>query len=180
VTKKKRRFCSRKCKNDVHNREWRAANAERLRAYEKTPKRRESANRAAAAHYARNRETLLPMRAAAYQLTRRQTPWVALIDGARSRARSKGIAFDLTYEWAETRWTGRCELTDIPFVCGQPKGTPRTYWPTIDRIKPERGYAQDNCRFVLHAVNALKGEASDADMIKIASALTSNVRKEHQ
>lgn len=168
---RKRRFCSPKCKNDVHNREWRAANAERLQEYARTPARRASAIRTATAHYLRNRATLLPARRAQYQSSRHQTPWASLINSARTRAAKKGLAFDLTPEWAASRWTGRCELTDIDFACGQPKGTPRTYWPTIDRIRPELGYVQGNCRFILHAVNAFKGQSTDEVMMIIATAM---------
>jgi hypothetical protein len=43
--------------------------------------------------------------------------------------------------------------------------------PSIDRIDPEIGYLETNCRFVLFAINGLKGRGTDADLFAIAHAL---------
>lgn len=45
------------------------------------------------------------------------------------------------------------------------------YWPSIDRIDPKVGYLTSNCRIILHAVNALKGEGTDADILLVANAI---------
>ncbi|HSS25063.1 MAG TPA: hypothetical protein VLL82_11830 [Mycobacterium sp.] len=132
------------------------------------------------ANYAANRKTIAPIRAAQYQSIRKQTPWSTLLASAKTRARKKGLPFDLNSAWAQERWTGHCELTGLSFLCAQPKHSSRSFWPSIDRIHPELGYTQDNCRFVLHAVNALKGDGTDDDMAIIALALASNIKMQRQ
>lgn len=46
--------------------------------------------------------------------------------------------------------------------------------PSIDRIVPDRGYVPGNIRFVLHAVNSMKNDGTDADMVMIARAIVTN------
>lgn len=98
------------------------------------------------------------------------SPWRKCVIAAKGRAQKRNIAFDLTMEWAEKRWTGFCELTQIPFsprkeaACG-------VFSPSIDRVIPSKGYTQDNCRFVLFGVNSLKHDATDEVMYLIAEAL---------
>jgi hypothetical protein len=81
-------------------------------------------------------------------------------------------------EWAEKTYTGVCALTGLPFInsaqaiAGKSGGRP--YSPSIDRINPLKGYTQDNCRFVLFAVNSFKGTMSDPEMYHIARALISH------
>lgn len=95
--------------------------------------------------------------------------WLYLVRKAKERAHKKNIPFSLTHTWASSRWTGRCELTGIEFVRGEMGFSP--YSGSIDRIEPSKGYTDDNCRFVLMAVNAFKGKLSDAEMLTIAKAM---------
>lgn len=117
------------------------------------------------------------MRARAYsnsQAARRQretTPYLYLMWKAKHRAKMAGLDFDLTTQWAESRWTGRCEVTGAPFVLGTKKNGP--YSASIDRIDSSKGYTQDNARFVLWAVNRLKGDTGDDVMREIARLIVS-------
>lgn len=96
-------------------------------------------------------------------------PWLPLLTGARHRCLNKNLPFDLTTEWCDVRWTGRCELTDLEFDL---RNTGRSVFsPSIDRIEPRKGYVQDNCRFILFGVNLFKFTSSDEDMFRIAKAL---------
>lgn len=92
-----------------------------------------------------------------------------LIRSAKSRAAKKGIEFDLTLEWANDRWTGKCELSGIEFR--QSTGRQNPYSPSIDRIDGSKGYIQGNCRFILSAINYLKANGTDEQMFHIASEL---------
>lgn len=92
-----------------------------------------------------------------------------LASGARVRAEKKGLSYDLTKEWAEKRWTGRCELTGMKFVVAAKTMSP--YSPSLDRIDPKLGYTQGNCRFILMGVNSLKNTGTDEDVMRIAEAI---------
>lgn len=101
--------------------------------------------------------------------SRIDTPWKKLLYIAKLRAVAKGVPFSLTEAWAESRWTGTCELTDIPFKVTRPNGG--FYSPSIDRIKAALGYTPENCRFILFAVNTFKGQGTDDDMMAAAIEL---------
>lgn len=105
-----------------------------------------------------------------YAAARITLPWRNSLNSSRARAKQAGIPFALTREWCIARWTGRCEVTGIEFVMSRGRH-PYLYSPSLDRIDAKRGYVPDNCRFVIHAVNALKGAGTDADMLEIASAI---------
>jgi hypothetical protein len=87
---------------------------------------------------------------------------------ARVRCQKTGMDFDLSREWAENRYTGYCELTNIPFDVSVRAGP---YTISLDRIDNTKGYLKTNCRFILHALNMFKGVGTEEDMITIAKAL---------
>lgn len=96
-----------------------------------------------------------------------------MLTAAKSRAENKGITFSLTEEWALARWTGKCELTDIPFVLGLRGCSGKIYSPSIDKIDPKKGYTPENCRFVIFMVNIFKYTATDEEMYDVAEKLLS-------
>lgn len=105
------------------------------------------------------------------QKRRKTHPWAKFLQSARQRAAKKGVPFELTPEWAAARWTGRCEITDLPFTLGRTQPGPSFWSPSIDRIIPALGYTPTNSRFALWAVNALKHDGTDEDMIAVARAI---------
>ncbi len=100
-------------------------------------------------------------------------PWHYLLISRRSEAARRNLEFSLTNEWAAARWTGHCEMTGLPFEQNKTKG-PWPFSPSLDRIDNERGYTQDNARFILWGINALKGVGTDLDAARIAAALLAN------
>lgn len=100
-------------------------------------------------------------------------PWCKLVIAAKGRAAKRGLPYDLTFEWAEGRWTGFCEVSGIPF---QPRygANHGIFSPSIDRIESSKGYTQDNVRFVLMGVNGLKIDGTDAEMYFVAEAIAKN------
>jgi hypothetical protein len=117
----------------------------------------------------RNREHLRDRAQLFHLQTRQKTPWKDILRSAFRRALEKGLPFDLTPEWAASRWTGQCEVTDIPFTLTNTKSG--FYSPSIDKIEPLKGYVQGNCRFVLFSVNSFKGPGTDEDMLVVARAI---------
>jgi hypothetical protein len=109
---------------------------------------------------------------------RAESPWYSSLLAAGDRSRKIGREFNLTKEWADKNYSGFCVLTGLPFQVSYDKPAEksggRPYSPSIDRINPLKGYTQDNCRFVLFAVNSFKGTMSDPEMYHIAKALLAN------
>ena len=97
-------------------------------------------------------------------------PFLRLVQKSRSRARESGIPNDLTMEWARKRWTGRCEITGAEFKYTR-NGKQNAFSPSLDKIDPSKGYTQENCRFILCALNRFKGDQGDDVMMKIARLL---------
>lgn len=111
-----------------------------------------------------------------YYKTRVEAPWNILITAAKVRAKKKGIPFSLTSAWACSRWTGRCEITKLNFAITNSGRNP--FSPSIDQIRPSKGYTQDNCRFILWSINAMKGAGTDEDVLRIAQAIVSTYHKD--
>lgn len=109
-----------------------------------------------------------------YHRTRAISPVTFLRRAAKFRAKKKGLPFGLTQEYCERLFDGRCAITRLPFVLNKTGFGPGMFSPTIDRIIPERGYVEGNIRFVLMAVNSLKHNGTDADMVMVAKAIVRN------
>lgn len=132
-------------------------------------------------YYARNRARILAAlrhkrgKAEAGVLWKQlqKQPWYESLKKAKRRAAKRGLKFDLTPEWARARWTGRCEITGIAFEKNK-GGSAGVFSPSLDRIDNTRGYTQDNCRYVIHAVNVLKFTGTDEQMIMVAQAIVRN------
>ena len=119
--------------------------------------------------HARNKAQYNAQSLARYYKARQNRPWLILIEVAAVRARKREIPYDLTAEWAAARWTGRCENTGIPFILGD--GIRGVFSPSLDQIEASKGYTKDNCRFILWAINSMKGAGTDSEMMLIARAM---------
>lgn len=109
------------------------------------------------------------------QLRRRiKQPWLASFHACRKRAIKKGLRFSLTTDWCKETYTGFCAITGIAFETvktagGSPGPKPRSI--SIDKIDPLLGYTPDNCRFILHGVNAFRGSGTDDEMRTVLKAI---------
>jgi hypothetical protein len=120
---------------------------------------------------------------AGYYLERKlQRPWGDLLRHAKARAARRGLAFELDDAWAAERWTGRCELTGIPFklvVADRPGA--HALSPSLDRAVKSESFTPANCRFVLASVAAMRGfYASDAQAVEVARRLVANASSEER
>lgn len=136
-------------------REWYAQNADReagrMRKYRADNKEQHTAN---------------------WRRQQKTKPWIRLVSKAKARAAEKGLDFDLTSEWATSVWTGRCAVTGAEFLSNAKKFRS----PSIDRINPELGYVQSNCRFVLWIVNVFKNNGTDQEMKEVAKLIVDSDR----
>lgn len=113
-----------------------------------------------------------------HQAARAEGRLAILVQGARHRAKKRGYPFDLDDYGAQSRLTedmnrGTCRLTGLPFDLSTVRA-----WnsPSLDRIKPEEGYTQDNTRIVLLAVNAALGNWGEGVFAHIARAYLEDQR----
>lgn len=158
--KRNQRFCSREC----YKKAWPVLN-------------RTKANERQRLHRLNNPEWYVertPKYTKTYRAKRLSSrPWSYLLQSAKNRAKEKGWEFELTDEWACARWKNKCEITGIEFQTNGRQG-PQPYSASVDRKDSSKGYTQENSRFILWGINALKGLGTDADALYIATALVNS------
>ena len=169
-----KKYCSSKCRSDFWRKNNRARDIASKRKYWLENRDKHNAN--GLARYYRDKDKLLARQKVRYQETRLNLPWRIPFNAAKARAKSTGIPFDLTHKWAIARWTGKCEITNIEFKLGRPMREPKTFTPSIDRIKPKAGYLQTNCRFILQGINSLKSNDTDETVLFIARAIVNRLK----
>jgi hypothetical protein len=102
-------------------------------------------------------------------------PWKYLLQSRRLDAVKRSLVYELSDEWAIARWTGHCEISGLPFS-KQGEGTgPHPMSPSIDRTDQSIGYTQNNCRFILWAINGMRGRGTDETMYMIAKAIVARM-----
>lgn len=83
---------------------------------------------------------------------------VVLVATTRTRARNRGLEFDLDQHITEIQQridAGRCEVTGEPFDLSPGR---KFSSPSIDRLDCKRGYTYDNIRIVINLANAAMGD----------------------
>ena len=153
-----------------------AVNAARTKHREKPESRAHAAAKSREWH-ANNREHANGWRKVSFEKRRQERPWEHLFGAVKARAKRSKILFTLTPGWVEARWTGKCEITGIPFVISPGIHHPHPFSPSFDKIKRNLGYTPDNTRIILMAVNLLKYTENDAHVLKIAEAIVLNKDK---
>jgi hypothetical protein len=96
------------------------------------------------------------------------------IRSARTRARAKGLQFDLDLDYLldmAARQEFRCALTGIEFFTRHKwPGRVDPYTPSIDRVEPALGYIRGNVRLVAYAVNAMLLDWGEGLFVQIANS----------
>ena len=81
-----------------------------------------------------------------------------LIAGAKSRAASKNIEFNLDIDWLTEKIEGGfCEVTMRPFILDEQGGGSRPFSPSLDRKDPVGPYTKDNVQVTTWLYNRAKG-----------------------
>ena len=88
---------------------------------------------------------------------------------AKSRASQGKYEFNLSKEWVEKGLLGLCPMLGVPFELN---ATGRSYkdrhplTPSIDKIDPDKGYTEDNCRIVSWWYNLAKAKYKDEEVLE--------------
>ena len=107
---------------------------------------------------------------------------MCLVATTRTRARKRGLAFDLDQHVAELQARidrGVCELTGVAFDWAPGR---KFNSPSFDRINPREGYTYDNVRVVLNLANAAMGDWGEVVLAQVMSVwlLSGNAIVPHQ
>lgn len=89
-----------------------------------------------------------------------------LINGARRRAKDKGLPFNLIKE--DIKIPDVCPVLGIPLKVNVGGKRQDANSPTIDRIDNTKGYTLDNIIVVSHRANTIKGDATLAELDTVA------------
>ncbi len=100
-----------------------------------------------------------------------EKPFVFKNHNLKSSANSQGVPYDLTPEYLESIWTGKCAIFGISISYGGLDNERPT--AEIDKIKPELGYVKGNVAWVCHRANRLKDNASLEELRMVVKYLES-------
>lgn len=98
---------------------------------------------------------------------------------ARDRAKSKNLEFNLTYEFIEQLWfeqNGKCALSNLPMTYLLGEGRVPTN-VSIDKIDKNKGYIKENVQLVCNAVNQIKSDLNEDEMILFCESIIKNISK---
>ena len=99
----------------------------------------------------------------------RRDPRAQMVVSARSRAKKKGIVFDITRE--DIIIPKRCPLLGIPLEVGN--GKMHRASPSLDRLFPELGYVKGNVRVISYKANSMKQDATAKELKRIGRRIDS-------
>jgi len=115
-----------------------------------------------------------------------KNPAKRFMASTRSSAKKRGLIFELTEEWFDSRLKkGKCEATGLPMKTKTyqrgARGVRSFYSPSVDRIVNSVGYVPSNCRLVCWGVNLAKSTFTDRDLNALSlSILLRNLPKSCQ
>ena len=97
----------------------------------------------------------------------------SLFESAQTRARQKGIPFEITLNDIEVPHT--CPVLGLTLE--KSSGKAKSNSPSLDRIIPEDGYIKGNIQVISYKANAMKSNATVAELFAFAEWIVSNWNK---
>jgi len=96
---------------------------------------------------------------------------VSAVGGARTRAKYKDLAFDLTNDYVYTLANDLCPIFNAPMSYG---GTGKQVWnsASLDRIDPLKGYIQGNVAVISFKANTIKSNATSSEIFAVGRWLS--------
>lgn len=100
---------------------------------------------------------------------------VSAVGSARTRAKYKNLAFDLTNDYVYELAYDLCPIFLEPMSYG---GTGRQVWnsASLDRLDPSKGYVQGNVAVISFKANIIKSNANSQEVFAVAEWLKSKGR----
>ena len=103
---------------------------------------------------------------------RKNYPFEAPAHNARHRAKRNGLPFDIDPEYLEDIWTGVCPVFGTKLnMPGSAKGHNTVHTPSLDRIRPDRGYVKGNVIWISMYANVIKSQATHQQIRRVADWL---------
>lgn len=98
---------------------------------------------------------------------KQRSPARILFENARSRASYYSIPFSITIEDIEAVWPvdNRCPVLGISFQRSKTRA-PNFASPSLDRIRPAKGYVPSNIAVISHRANAIKRSETDPEVFR--------------
>lgn len=109
-----------------------------------------------------------------------KTITASLVSGARSRAKSKNLPFDIDLDYIRSmvgenaELALNCPIFDIPLDWSRIRNNGNRAMsnsPSLDRIDPERGYVKGNVWIISYRANVIKNDASHEELKLVTKAV---------
>jgi hypothetical protein len=95
-----------------------------------------------------------------------------LLSGARERAKSKGLEYNLKPE--DITIPKKCPILGIPLKRNTGSNKHSENSPSLDRFDSNKGYTKENTRVISYRANKLKNDGTVDEFIKILFYLMNN------
>jgi hypothetical protein len=105
-------------------------------------------------YYAKNRDRLLKQQTEYYYRKKKENPVHVLFIRLRSRAKEKGLAFNI--DESDIIIPRKCPILGIPLKFH--RNGHRANTPSVDRINSKKGYVKGNIAIISQKANAAKSD----------------------
>ena len=95
---------------------------------------------------------------ARYVSHRKNNPFLHRCTRAKSRAKGLEVPFNLTPEYLESMWTGKCPVLKVDLNLVTDRSD--EYAAELDRFNPELGYVKGNVHWLSRKANRIKNNTS--------------------
>jgi hypothetical protein len=115
-------------------------------------------------YYLSNKERTKSALQKNYRNVKEKNPWVLMLRATKTRAKKRGMTFDLDAEYLRSIWTDVCPVFNIKMASAKfesgstrsHKSKPQFNSPTLDRIDSSRGYEKGNVCIISYRANVIK------------------------